>query len=154
MAVEVRFPFLGLIHPSKVEYVANRVDPQTRTLQARSTIHNNGYLKIGMLVRVDVLIPPVPSRTVIPTTQVAIMRGMHYAFVQPPDEQFRRRAVRISSVNDDRRRDRRGPPPGGSRGLEPADVLRRDRRFHGRREYLRDLIRELDDLARSGMHRP
>ena len=101
---EIRFPFLEQKLQGKVEYISNRVDPNTHAMRVRTSIPNNEVrLKSDMLVRGMLEIPPAPGRTVIPRTALIVDDGHYYAFVQEtgkPDN-FERRVVGVAQEKDD-----------------------------------------------------
>ncbi|GAC1342722.1 MAG: hypothetical protein NVSMB14_07230 [Isosphaeraceae bacterium] len=83
----------------KVEYVANQVDPDTRSVRFRVTVPNRaGRLRAGMYVRASVKIAPVEKRTVIPRFAMVSVDRDNYVFVRhagakgEPDR-FERRAI-------------------------------------------------------------
>ena len=80
---EIRFPFLEEKLQGKVEYISNRVDPNTHAVRVRTSIPNpEGRLKSDMLVRGMLEIPPAPGRCVIPRTALIVDDGHYYVFVQ------------------------------------------------------------------------
>jgi cobalt-zinc-cadmium efflux system membrane fusion protein len=100
----IRFPFLEQKILGKVEYVSNRVDPNTHAVRIRTSIPNpEGRLKSDMLVRGMLEIPPVPGRTVVPRTSLIVDDGHFYVFVKVPNEPggFMRRTVTIAQEKDD-----------------------------------------------------
>ncbi len=101
---EIRFPFLEEKLQGKVEYISNRVDPNSHAVRIRTSIVNHqGRLKSEMLVRGMLEIPPLPGRTVIPRTALIVDDGRYYAFVRPagsPDK-FERRVVGVAQEKDD-----------------------------------------------------
>jgi cobalt-zinc-cadmium efflux system membrane fusion protein len=101
---EIRFPFLEHKLQGKVEYISNRVDPNSHAVRIRTSIPNrDGKLKSDMLVRGMLEIPPAPGRTVIPRTALIVDDGRYYVFVQDErdPEKFRRRAVGVAQEKDD-----------------------------------------------------
>ena len=59
---EIRFPFLEQKLQGKVEYISNRVDPNSHAVRIRTSIPNpEGRLKSDMLVRGMLEIPPAPG---------------------------------------------------------------------------------------------
>jgi membrane fusion protein, heavy metal efflux system len=101
---EIRFPFLEQKLQGKVEYISNRVDPNSHAVRIRTSILNHeGRLKSDMLVRGMLEIPPTPGRTVIPRTALIVDDGRYYAFVRlagKPDT-FERRVVGVAQEKDD-----------------------------------------------------
>ena len=102
---KVRFPFLDREIRGTVDYIANRIDPVTRTIKVRTTIPNpTGELKSDMLVRGILEIPPVAGRTVVPRIAMVVAEGANYVFVRRPEEpeKFERRAIRVVQERNDR----------------------------------------------------
>ena len=101
---EIRFPFLEQKLQGKVEYISNRVDPNSHAVRVRTSIPNpEGRLKSDMLVRGMLEIPPAPGRTVIPRTALVVEDGSYYVFVPvtgKPDT-FERRVVGVAQEKDD-----------------------------------------------------
>ncbi|WP_406699326.1 efflux RND transporter periplasmic adaptor subunit [Singulisphaera sp. Ch08] len=103
-AWEVRFPFLEHQIHGKVEYISNRVDPDSHAVRIRTSIPNQGHqLKSDMLVRGMLEIPPTPGRTTIPRTALIVDDGRYCVFVRRPDqpEKYERRRVVIAQEKDD-----------------------------------------------------
>lgn len=101
---QIRFPFLEEKIIGKVEYISNRVDPNTHAVRVRTSIPNpGGRLKSDMLVRGMLEIPPVPGRTVVPRTAVIVDDGHFYVFVKGSGHPltFTRRTVAIAQEKDD-----------------------------------------------------
>ena len=101
---EIGFPFLEDKVLGKVEYVSNRVDPNTHAVRVRTSIPNaQGRLKSEMLVRGILAIDPVAGRTMIPRTALVVDGGLSFVFVRVaghPD-QFERRLVDVAQEKDD-----------------------------------------------------
>jgi cobalt-zinc-cadmium efflux system membrane fusion protein len=101
---EIRFPFLEEKLQGKVEYISNRVDPNTHAVRVRTSIPNHeGRLKSDMLVRGMLEIPPAPGRCAIPRTALIVDDGHYYLFIQvtgKPDT-FERRVVGVAQEKDD-----------------------------------------------------
>lgn len=101
---EIGFPFLQPKIQGKVEYISNRVDPNTHAVRIRTSIPNaEGRLKSAMLVRGILEIDPVPGRTVIPRTALVVDGGHSFVFVRATDHpnQFERRLVEVAQEKDD-----------------------------------------------------
>lgn len=98
--VVVRIPALdNKEFKGQVEYIANQVDTDTRSVRFRVTLQNEeGRLKAGMYARAIVKIKPVAERTVIPRTAMIAVDRDTYVFVRhvgshgQPDR-FERRPV-------------------------------------------------------------
>jgi membrane fusion protein, heavy metal efflux system len=101
---EIRFPFLEEKLQGKVEYISNRVDPNSHAVRVRTSIPNpEGRLKSDMLVRGMLEIPPAPGWTAVPRTALIVDDGRYYVFVRAsgrPDT-FERRVVGVAQEKDD-----------------------------------------------------
>lgn len=103
-AWDIHFSFLGRTIRGAVDFIDNRVDPQSRTMRIRTTIENReGLLKSNMLVQGRLQIPPEPGRTVIPRTALVVADGRKNVFVPVPDEPgtFARRDVEVVLEKED-----------------------------------------------------
>lgn len=101
---EIRFPYLEHQLHGKVEYISNRVDPDTHAVKIRTSIPNPGQqLKSDMLVRGMLEIPPTSGRTVVPRTALIVEDGRSYVFVRRSDrpDKFERRRVVVAEEKDD-----------------------------------------------------
>jgi cobalt-zinc-cadmium efflux system membrane fusion protein len=101
---EIRFPFLENKLRGTVEYISNRVDPNTHAVRIRTSIPNaGGKLKSDMLVRGMLAIPPQPGRTVIPRTALVVDDGRSFAFIRKEGDpgKFERRVVVVAQEKDD-----------------------------------------------------
>jgi cobalt-zinc-cadmium efflux system membrane fusion protein len=101
---EIEFPFLGYRLKGTVEYISNRVDPDTHALRIRTSIPNQSRdLKADMLVRGMLEIPPQPGQVVVPRTALVVRDGASRVFVQkdhaPP--RFEARDVVVVQEKDD-----------------------------------------------------
>lgn len=101
---EIGFPFMADKATGKVEYISNRVDPNTHAVRIRTSIPNlEGRLKSDMLVRGILQIDPLPGRTVIPRTALIVDGGKSFVFVRDPQhpDHFGRRPVDVAQEKDD-----------------------------------------------------
>jgi len=82
--------------PGKVEYIDKAIDPESRSAKFRTSIPNpDRRFKAGASVRVQVDIPPVPGRTVLPRVAMVSVDLYDYVFVKKPGNpaRFERRAI-------------------------------------------------------------
>ncbi len=102
---EIRFPFLEEKLQGKVEYISNRVDPNSHAVRVRTSIPNpEGRLKSDMLVRGMLEIPPAPGRTRHPQDRpdrggrplLRLRRGRPGSL-----DTFERRVVGVAQEKDD-----------------------------------------------------
>ncbi len=102
---DIYFPYLdNLKVEGKVEHIAAKVDPNTRTLKIRASIPNpKKELKAEQLVKAVLNIPPMPGHTVIPRNAMAAINGQNCCFVQGADDPdtFQRRLIDVDQENHD-----------------------------------------------------
>ncbi|MCX7274901.1 MAG: efflux RND transporter periplasmic adaptor subunit [Burkholderiales bacterium] len=93
--VRIGVPALpGETFSARVEYIADAIDPQTRTVRARAALDNRDRrLKAEMYITGDVEIPPTAALKV-PSTAVYLLGDTHYAFVEESAGRFVRRALK------------------------------------------------------------
>jgi cobalt-zinc-cadmium efflux system membrane fusion protein len=85
----------------RVVYVAEQVDPQTRTVKARGTVQGaDPRLKAEMYVVAEVRLP-VESGFLVPPNAVFLRGEQHYVFVDEGQGRFTRRAVKVGPLTDD-----------------------------------------------------
>ncbi len=94
--LRVVFPYSQRIIPGKVEYIDKAIDPESRSAKFRTSIPNpDRQFKAGAFVRVQLDLPPVPGRTVVPRVSMVSVDRYDYAFVKKPGTpgRFERRAI-------------------------------------------------------------
>ncbi len=94
-AVRVMVPALsGETFSARVEYVADFIDPQTRTVKARAAIDNSARrLKAEMFITADLEVPASPTLRV-PASAVFLQGDRFLAFVEDGPGRFTRRSLR------------------------------------------------------------
>lgn len=110
LADEEDFP-----HHGRLDYVDNKVDPSTGTIQARAVFENKtGVLMGGLFARIRI---PLDKRTayLVPDTAVGIDQGGRYVLVVGPDHVVDKRPVTVGQVFDRMRVI--------EKGLKPADMV-------------------------------
>ncbi len=86
----------GEVFLAKVEYVADFIDPQTRTVRARAALDNRDRrLKAEMYITAEVEIPP-SSALKVPSTSAYLLGDTYYAFVEESPGRFVRRALKAN----------------------------------------------------------
>jgi cobalt-zinc-cadmium efflux system membrane fusion protein len=102
---DIYFPYLDNMKvEGRVEHIAAKVDPNTRTLKIRASIPNpKKELKAEQLVKAVLNIPAVPGQTVILRNALVAINGENCCFVQVPDkpDQFVRKKVEVDQENHD-----------------------------------------------------
>lgn len=83
-------PFIG-----RLTYIADLIDPQTRTARARCVVPNpDSALKVDMFARVAIPTTEARHTTVVPIRAVQQVDGQSVVFVQQSPTRFERRIVR------------------------------------------------------------
>jgi membrane fusion protein, heavy metal efflux system len=106
------------IFNARVEYVADFIDAQSRTVKARAAVDNSQRrLKAEMYVNAEVQIPP--SKAIkIPSSAVFVQGEKYYAFVENPAGVFTRRIVKAEEASIGYAR--------VTAGIEPGDKVLTD----------------------------
>jgi membrane fusion protein, heavy metal efflux system len=97
--VRVSVPALpGEIFQAKVEYVADFIDAQSRTVKARAAVDNSAKrLKAEMYVTADVEVPPSKALKV-PSNAVYLLGDKYFGFVENPKGTFTRRVLKAEEA--------------------------------------------------------
>jgi membrane fusion protein, heavy metal efflux system len=97
--VRVSVPALpGEIFQAKVEYIADFIDAQSRTVKARAAVENSARrLKAEMYVTADVEVPPSKALKV-PSNAVYLLADKYYAFIESPKGTFTRRVLKAEEA--------------------------------------------------------
>jgi membrane fusion protein, heavy metal efflux system len=97
--VRISVPALpGEVFQAQVEYVADFIDAQSRTVKARAAVDNSARrLKAEMYVTADVEVPP--SRALkVPSNAVYLLADKYYAFIETPSGTFTRRVLKAEEA--------------------------------------------------------
>jgi membrane fusion protein, heavy metal efflux system len=87
------------IFNARVEYVADFIDAQSRTVKARAAVDNSQRrLKAEMYVNAEVQIPPSKAMKV-PSNAVFVQGEKYHAFVESPAGVFTRRTVKAEEAS-------------------------------------------------------
>ena len=99
-AVRISVPALpGEVFTAQVDFIADFIDPQTRTVKARASVVNQERrLKAEMFVTADVEIPPSTALKV-PATAAFLIDSSYYAFVEESPGRFVRRRIRSEEAS-------------------------------------------------------
>jgi cobalt-zinc-cadmium efflux system membrane fusion protein len=88
----------GEIFSAQVQYVADFVDPVTRTIRARASLDNRARrLKSEMYVSADVEVPP-SSALRVPATSLFLLEDQYFAFTEKQVGVFERIQVRAEEA--------------------------------------------------------
>lgn len=99
-AVRVSVPALpNAVFPARVDFIADYIDPQSRTVKARAEVDNRDRrLKSEMFVTADVEIPPSTALRV-PSTALFLLERDYYAFVEEVPGKFVRRKLQAEEAS-------------------------------------------------------
>lgn len=99
----------GFPHAGYVDFIDNRLDPNTGTLRARAVFKNwNPLVTPGFFVRVRIAGGPAGKAVLIPDRVVSSEQGLKYLFVVKPDNTVERRNLVVGPVIDGQRVVREG----------------------------------------------
>jgi membrane fusion protein, heavy metal efflux system len=99
-SIRVLVPALpGEVFEAKIDYVADAIDPQTRTVKARASVSNLlRRLKAEMYVTADVEVPSSAALRV-PATALFLIGANYYAFVEDTPGRYTRRVVKAEEAS-------------------------------------------------------
>lgn len=98
--IRIAVPALpGEVFNARIEYVADMIDPQTRTVRARAAVGNEQRrLKAEMYVTADVEVP-ASNALKVPATALFVQGERYFAFVEEQPGRFVRRAVQAEEMS-------------------------------------------------------
>lgn len=101
-AVIVTVPsYPGRAFEGAIEYVADFLDPDSRTAKVRCVVDNaQGLLKLEMFGTVRIPVPLVDDTVAVPVTAIQEVQGDPVVFVPVGEEGFQMRPVRIGARGD------------------------------------------------------
>jgi membrane fusion protein, heavy metal efflux system len=84
----------GKTFPGKITYVADSIDPKTRTAKVRCIVENNsGLLKLEMFATIEIPVDHGSSALVVPDSSIQQIDGKPVVFVQKSETTFLKREV-------------------------------------------------------------
>jgi membrane fusion protein, heavy metal efflux system len=97
--VRISVPALpGEVFDATVEYVADYIDPQARTVKARASVINDSRrLKAEMFVAADVTIAPSKA-SLVPATSLYLQGQTYFGFIEDPPGVFTRREFKAEEA--------------------------------------------------------
>lgn len=117
----------------RVTYVADIIDPQTRSAKARVVVANPGAaLKLDMFARVSVPTADVREGLLVPVAAVQTIDNQSVVFVKSGETRFERRTVELGATA--------GEVVEVRSGLKPGDAVVGAGSFHLKTALLRDRI--------------
>jgi membrane fusion protein, heavy metal efflux system len=135
-AVQVRVTsYPGKIFPGRITYVADTIDPKTRTAKVRCVVENNNrLLKLEMFATIEIPIDRTNAVLTVPDSSIQQIEGRTVVFVRMSDAEFRKREIQT------------GISSGGyteiRSALKPGEMVASQGSFIVKTEFLRSLIGE------------
>ncbi len=137
-AVQVRVAsYPGKTFQGRITYVADSIDPKTRTAKARCFVQNDGaLLKLEMFATIDIPLEPTSPVLAVPDSAIQQIEGKSVVFIRTSEKEFKKCAVQT------------GLASGGyteiRSGLKPGDSVVTQGSFVVKTAFLRNLIGEKD----------
>jgi cobalt-zinc-cadmium efflux system membrane fusion protein len=135
-SVQVRVAsYPGKAFQGKITYVADTIEPKTRTAKVRCIVENNsGLLKLEMFATIEIPLEGTNSVLAVPDSSIQQIDGKSVAFVRNSEKEFQKREVQT------------GIASGGyteiRSGLKEGDVVASQGSFVVKTAFLRNLIGE------------
>jgi cobalt-zinc-cadmium efflux system membrane fusion protein len=138
-AVRVRVgSYPGKVFEGRITYVADAIDPKSRTAKVRCLVQNNsGLLKLEMFATVEIPIDQTSAVLAVPDSSLQQIDGQSVVFVRNSDTEFQKREVRTGIQSQGYIEIRSGLTPGESVASQGSFVLKT--------AFLRHLIGEKED---------
>ena len=135
-AVQVRVAsYPGRAFQGRITYVADTIEPKTRTAKVRCVVENNsGLLKLEMFATVEIPVDRTNSVLAVPDSSIQQIEGKSVVFVRNSEKEFQKREVQT------------GIASGGyteiRSGLKAGDLVASQGSFVVKTAFLRNLIGE------------
>jgi cobalt-zinc-cadmium efflux system membrane fusion protein len=137
--VQVRVAsYPGRVFEGKISYVADTIEPKTRTAKVRCVVQNSaGLLKLEMFATVEIPVERTRSVLAVPDVSVQQIDGQPVVFVRSSETDFRKRDIQT------------GVSTGGyteiRSGLDPGEWVATRGSFVVKTAFLRNLIGEEEE---------
>jgi cobalt-zinc-cadmium efflux system membrane fusion protein len=95
-AVRVRVAsYPGKVFAGKITYVADAIDPKSRTAKVRCLVQNNGsLLKLEMFATIEIPVEQTSPVLAVPDSSIQQIDGQPVVFVRKSETEFQKREVR------------------------------------------------------------
>jgi membrane fusion protein, heavy metal efflux system len=137
-AVQVRVAsYPGKVFQGRITYVADTIEPKTRTAKVRCVVENSGgLLKLEMFAAIEIPIDRSSSVLAVPDSSVQQIDGKSVVFVRASQTEFQKREVQVGNAS------------GGYTeirvGLKAGELVAAKGSFVVKTAFLRNLIGEND----------
>lgn len=135
-AVQVRVAsYPGKTFQGKITYVADTIDPKTRTAKVRCVVENNGgLLKLEMFATIEIPVDRASSVLAVPDSSVQQIEGKPVIFVRNSETEFQKHDVQTGIAS--------GGYTEVRSGIKAGDVVATQGSFVVKTAFLRKLIGE------------
>ncbi len=135
-AVQVRVAsYPGRVFKGKITYVADTIEPKTRTAKVRCVVENtSGLLKLEMFATIEIPVDRSNSVLVVPDSAIQEIDGKPVVFVRTSGREFRKHEVQTGTTS--------GGYTEIRSGLKAGDPVATQGSFVIKTAFLRDLIGE------------
>jgi cobalt-zinc-cadmium efflux system membrane fusion protein len=125
-AVRVRVAsYPGKVFEGKITYVADAIDPKSRTAKVRCLVENNGgLLKLEMFATIEIPVEQTSPVLAVPDSSIQQIEGQSVIFVRKSATEFQKREVRAGIVSQGYTEIRSGLKPGESVVSQGSFVLK------------------------------
>lgn len=124
--VRVRVPsYPGKVFEGRITYVADVIDPKTRTAKVRCVVQNDSaLLKLEMFATIEIPVDQTGPMLAVPDSSVQQIEGQSVVFVRNSETQFQKREVRTGITSGGYTEIRSGLKPGESVASQGSFVLK------------------------------
>jgi cobalt-zinc-cadmium efflux system membrane fusion protein len=125
-AVRVRVvSYLGKVFEGKITYVADAIDPKSRTAKVRCLVRNEGgLLKLEMFATIEIPVEETSPVLVVPDSSIQQIEGQSVVFVRKSEAEFQKREVRTGIASEGYTEIKSGLKPGESVVSQGSFVLK------------------------------
>ena len=125
-AVRVRVAsYPGKAFEGKITYVADAIDPKSRTAKVRCLVQNDGgLLKLEMFANIEIPIEQTSPVLAVPDSSIQQIEGQSVVFVRKSETEFQKREVRTGNASQGYTEIRSGLEPGESVVSKGSFVLK------------------------------
>ena len=125
-AVRVRVAsYPGKVFEGKITYVADAIDPKSRTAKVRCLVQNDGgLLKLEMFANIEIPVEQTSPVLAVPDSSIQQIEGQSVVFVRKSETEFQKRAVRTGIASQGYTEIKSGLKPGESVASQGSFVLK------------------------------
>ncbi len=133
-AVRVRVAsYPGKVFQGRITYVADIIEPKTRTAKVRCVVENNsGLLKLDMFATVEIPVDQASSVLAIPDSAIQQIEGRSFVFIRNSESEFLKREVQTGIAS--------GGYTEVKSGIKAGDMVASQGSFVVKTAFLRNLI--------------